>query len=148
MIESMGQFIGVGLGVVGLSFIAGAQSKKGDDGDYSDEAVSAPKPKSTTSTSTNKPSMPKQTIAGGVAGANNRKKAFPGMPKPAVESGGAQGGSPNNQSSMPSMPAIDVANTVKELMGGAGAGLSGSNNRGNNKLSYKWGAAEAMGPRE
>lgn len=147
MIESMGQFIGVGLGVVGLSFIAGAQSKKGDDGDYSDEAVSAPKPKSSTSTSANKPSMPKQTIAGGVAGANNRKKAFPGMPKPAVESG-AQGGSPNNQSSMPSMPAIDVANTVKELMGGAGAGLSGSNNRGNNKLSYKWGAAEAMGPRE
>jgi hypothetical protein len=49
MIESMGQFIGVGLGVVGLSFIAGAQSKKGDDGDYSDEAVSAPKPKSSTS---------------------------------------------------------------------------------------------------
>ena len=45
------------------------------------------------------------------------------MPKPAVESG-AQGGSPNNQSSMPSMPAIDVANTVKELMGGAGAGLA------------------------
>ena len=68
MIESMGQFIGVGLGVVGLSFIAGAQSKKCDDGDYSDEAVSAPKPKSSTSTSANKPSMPKQTIAGGVAG--------------------------------------------------------------------------------
>ena len=147
MIESMGRFIGVGLGVVGLSFIAGAQSKKGDDDDDSDEAVSAPKPKSSTSTSTNKPSMPKQTIAGGVAGANNRKKAFPGMPKPAVE-GGAQGGSPNNQSSMPSMPQIDVANTVKELMGGAGAGLSGTNNRANNKLSYKWGAAEAMGPRE
>ena len=57
MIESMGRFIGVGLGVVGLSFIAGAQSKKGDDDDDSDEAVSAPKPKSSTSTSTNKPSI-------------------------------------------------------------------------------------------
>ena len=31
MIESMGQFIGVGLGVVGLSFIAGAQSNGGSD---------------------------------------------------------------------------------------------------------------------
>lgn len=153
MIESMGQFIGVGLGVVGLSFIAGAQSNGGND-DPSPNTKAASTARQA-APGNNKPAMPKQTIAGGVAGANNRKKQFPGMPKPAAAtagSGSAGAQSSSNQSSSkgggalggaPAIPSIDVANTMKELMGAA-AGSSG----GKQKYSYKWGAAEATGPRE
>ena len=90
MIESMGQFIGVGLGVVGLSFIAGAQSNGGNDDPSADRPPAPAKAASASASApgNNKPAMPKQTIAGGVAGANNRKKQFPGMPKPAAVAAG------------------------------------------------------------
>ena len=153
MIESMGQFIGVGLGVVGLSFIAGAQSNGGnDDPSPNTKAASTA---TQAAPSNNKPAMPKQTIAGGVAGANNRKKQFPGMPKPAAATAGSGSAGAQSSSSSsskgggalggaPAIPSIDVANTMKELMGAA-AGGAGS---GKQKYAYKWGAAEATGPRE
>lgn len=150
MIESMGQFIGVGLGVVGLSFIAGAQSKGGNDDPSADRPPAPAKAAAAAASApgSNKPAMPKQTIAGGVAGANNRKKQFPGMPKPAaVAAGSGSAGAQSSSSSKggaPAIPSIDVANTMKELMGAA-AGGAGS---GKQKYSYKWGAAEATGPRE
>ena len=75
-ITALGEFLGVALGVVGLSFIAGMQV---NDEEVPRMGVSAnnrnAEPQKSSSASR------KQTIAGGVTGANNPKKSFPGMPR-------------------------------------------------------------------
>ena len=143
VITTIGQYAGAAVGVVALAYAAGAQSSGGDP---SDDSGSSGAP-SSASAVTPKPSSGKQTIAGSVAGANNankRNKPIPGMPKrPDAASQDSQTSGKNSGAQQQQAGGIaDMMSGAMKAMGGAGPQLA------TRKAAYKWGAADATGPRE
>lgn len=173
-LTAVGQYLGVGLGVAGLGLVARAQQADGDEQQAGAPATSSTPPAAASA----KGGGGKQTIAGGVTGAKNPRKQFPGLPKKRTEAdvdadarnlggssaaaaGGRGGATPGRSKRSAESPAAAAATEAKKDGGGGGGGglMSGlmSGLRGNGgkasstasrKCSYTWGAAEAMGPRE
>lgn len=142
LITTIGQYAGAAVGVVALAYAAGAQSSGGDADDDSGSS-GAPSP-----ASVGKPQATsgKQTIAGSVAGANNankRKKPIPGMPKrPDPASQDPPSGKNSGAQQQQAGGIADMMSGAMKAMGGAGSKPAAR------KAAYKWGAAEATGPRE
>ena len=124
LVETFGRYAGAALGVVGLSFVAGTMADAPEDEDVPQMGdINKPQQKGTSQ---------KQTIAGGVAGANNagKKKPMPGGVLPSKNSG-----KESKDNGMLGM-----------LTKAAGKGPAKTFSFTTPK--YDWGVAEAEGPRE
>lgn len=143
-LTAVGQFVGVGLGVAGLGFIAGAQQMDGEKQKDAPSRAGAPAKSSSLPAAASAKGGGKQTIAGGVTGAKNPKKQFPGMPKKQKETdandarilgnllAGAAGGgggatapasaSPGGSKKFVKNPAAAAATEAKKAGGGGGGG--------------------------
>lgn len=131
LVATFGRYVGAALGVVGLSFVAGTlAAERTEDEDVPRMGERAAEP------STPKRSQ-KQTVAGGVAGANNaakkRKPAPPGV--------------------LPSKPTTlnegdDVLKAKMFSFGNMKKAASMNSGASTTAPKYDWGAAEADGPRE
>ena len=148
-LDSVGSLVGIGAGVVALAFAAGAANGGGAAGGADADAdadADAARGGRTGSGRTGAQVSGKQTIAGGVAGANNpkKKKQMPGMPvKPNKKASG--GGKKKKKGDGDGLGVGGMMNVLDSIKKGAPAvpGLSKMNAQ-----RYAWGAAEATGPRE
>ena len=125
LVAAFGRYVGAALGVVGLSFVAGTlAAERTEDEDVPRMGERAAEP------STPKRSQ-KQTVAGGVAGANNAAKKLKPAP-PGV---------------LPSKPTTPKEGAKIFSFGNM---KNGTRNSGTSTTvpKYDWGAAEADGPRE
>ena len=131
LIATFGRYAGAALGVVGLSFVAGTlAAERTEDEDVprmGERAASAGAPPKTS---------PKQTVAGGVAGANNANKKQKPMPSGVLPSKGVGKDEKAKKS----------ANNNNVFSGMMKAASPASSRRAAPR--YDWGAAEADGPRE
>ena len=135
LVETFGRYAGAALGVVGLSFVAGtvaAEKRADEDVPRMGVVTTAPPPVMKKSQ--------KQTIAGGVAGANNKGKKKP-MPA---------GVMPAKSDSKSAPQKNETKQDMLSMLTKAAAGKTNSLSKtfSFSPPKFSWGVAEAEGPRE
>lgn len=136
LIATFGRYAGAALGVVGLSFVAGTLAAERTE----DEDVPRMGERAAETSGAPQKTSQKQTVAGGVAGANNANKKQKPMPSGVLPSKGVG----KDVRAEKATKSANNNNVFSGMMKAAGS--TASSKRAAPK--YDWGVAQADGPRE